>query len=76
MPKKQPTSNFALALKQWRAESGRSQALAAGAIDVSVGTYRNWEQERNVPTPESQDAVLSRVRKIRAGEIPAAPDYE
>lgn len=33
-------------LKSWRARLGFTQASAAEALGVPVGTYRDWEQGR------------------------------
>jgi DNA-binding transcriptional regulator YiaG len=36
-------------LKAWRAEHGLSQRQAAEALDVSVRTLQEWEQDRGEP---------------------------
>jgi DNA-binding transcriptional regulator YiaG len=40
----------ARALLMWRNRLGLSQTQAAAALNVPLGTYRNWEQDvRRVP---------------------------
>lgn len=42
----------ARALLMWRNRLGFSQSEAAKALNVPVGSYRNWEQDiRRVPEP-------------------------
>lgn len=38
------------ALKRWRSRLGLTQAGAAEALGVPLGTYRDWEQGANDPT--------------------------
>ncbi len=50
---RQPSREFhvdALQVKEIRKASGLTQAKFAALIDVQLGTLRNWEQGRRVPT--------------------------
>lgn len=44
-------------LKSIRRASSKTQEQVARALDIPIGTYRNWEQEKNNPTPENLAAL-------------------
>lgn len=48
-------------LKDWRARKNLSQVEAARILSVPVGTYRNWEQDRHIPTDVVKLAVLGKI---------------
>ena len=50
------------AIKELRESTGLSQAKFARLLDVDVGTLRNWEQGRRVPTGPAR-ALLRAIRK-------------
>lgn len=54
-------NNFSRHLIGWRGET--PQTLAANSLDVSLATYRNWEQGRNEPHPIMQSALLKQIQK-------------
>lgn len=52
----------AVAVKEIRQSTGLSQVKFATIIDVQVGTLRNWEQGRRVPTGPAK-ALLRAISK-------------
>ena len=54
---------FARAIQDWRARKKLSQAEAAQRLGFSLGTIRNWEQERNTPHPLLQEIYLRMYRR-------------
>lgn len=53
--------HFAIELKRRRARRNFTQEQAADYIGVSLKTYVNWEQARNVPDALKRRAVLARI---------------
>jgi putative transcriptional regulator len=52
----------AIKIKEVRAATGLSQAKFAKMIDVQIGTLRNWEQGRRMPTGPAK-ALLRAISK-------------
>ena len=52
----------AIEVRKMRAATGLSQAKFAKAISVEVGTLRNWEQGRRLPTGPAQ-ALLKAISR-------------
>ena len=55
-------------LKLWRLKHPRhtmTQQAAAFKLDVSIHTYRDWEQAIYAPHKYIQDALRAKMRKIR-----------
>lgn len=44
-------NDFKTELKKWRQRRKLTQSGAAKRMDVSLDTYRNWEQGKNEPAP-------------------------
>lgn len=48
------SGGFRLAnLKAIRRNSGKTQEQVAKELDIRISTYRNWEQEKNNPSPDN-----------------------
>lgn len=54
-------------LRTWRARLGLTQDRAAAALDVPIGTLRDWEQGRRAPSPDGPLRLALRSLADRAG---------
>lgn len=51
-------------LKQWRKKKKLTQDEGAAHLNVTLGTYRNWEQGRKPPSDELKlSALLARLKE-------------
>lgn len=57
-------------LKRWRKTKKVVQAVAAEHFEVSLGTYRNWEQGRKLP---DRDIVINAIEQRMTEPIAPPP---
>jgi DNA-binding XRE family transcriptional regulator len=50
-------------LKEFRKENGLTQADMARKLDISIGTYRNWEMEVINPNEENKKKLEELIEK-------------
>lgn len=50
-------------LKEFRKENGLTQADMARKLDISIGTYRNWEMEVVNPNEENKKKLEELIEK-------------
>jgi len=56
---------FSTQLKHWRQANKLGQEQAASRLAVPIGTLRNWEQGRNLPSKFALGALIEMINEER-----------
>lgn len=61
--------SFASALKETRLSSYLTQAEFSRRAGVPLGTYKNWELGRQLPSPSSWEKLHSYIKTLRSSPL-------